>query len=102
MAADLLVTDKKCLRSYTVQVKTNGKPAPSWLVGKKTGTLKSDTLLYVFVSLQEEGDHEFYVMPSADAARRMRTIPRPNSTWYAVDRKVVEPYWNAWEYFGKP
>lgn len=102
MAADLLVTDRRCLRSFTVQVKTNAKAAPTWLVGKKASTLKSNTLLYAFVNLQEDGDHDFYVMPSAAVVRRVRTVARPNSTWYAIDREAVEPYWEAWEHLGKP
>jgi hypothetical protein len=102
IGADLLVTDRQCKNSYTVQVKTNAKPVGFWLLGAKAASLKSDTLFYVLVNLREEGDHDFYVMPSAHVARQVNSEERRNSTWYAIYRKRVERYWNAWEYFGKP
>ena len=54
--ADLLVTDQECQKAWSVQVKTNQKPASNWLVNKHALTLKSDNhvygLHYVFVNLR--------------------------------------------------
>lgn len=38
--ADLLVTDQKCRKAWSVQVKTNRKPASFWLVNKHSTDLK--------------------------------------------------------------
>ena len=49
--ADLLVTDQKCQKAWSVQVKTNNKPANFWLVGAKAKEIASDSHMYVFVNV---------------------------------------------------
>ena len=39
--ADLLVTDENCANAFSVQVKTNAKPAGFWLAGAKTQNISS-------------------------------------------------------------
>jgi hypothetical protein len=99
--ADLLVTDQLCRNAWTLQVKTNSKRGAWWLVGKSARAVRSPTLLYVLVNLNAKGAHEFYVMPSMDLARRVKTFKRPNSVFYGVSRKVADQYRDNWKIFGK-
>lgn len=97
MGADLLVTDAACQRAYSVQVKTNAKPASFWLVSEKARQLASPTHFYVFVNLREsDGAHEYYVVPSKVVAAKMRVDKRKRSTWYGFEKRVAEKYHNAW------
>src|SRR5208283_5107284 len=66
--ADLLVTDQECRKAWSVQVKTNKKPANFWLVGAHTAKLKSQSHAYVFVNLRKEGRPEFIVASSHHVA----------------------------------
>ena len=50
--ADLLVTDQKCKKAWSVQVKTNRKAASFWLVNAHTRDSASDSHVYVFVNLK--------------------------------------------------
>ncbi len=50
--ADLLVADQSYKRTWSVQVKTNGKPTPSWLLSKDYKKLKSSTHVYLFINLR--------------------------------------------------
>jgi len=101
-SADLLVSDQRCKRPFTVQVKTNAKSATWWLVNKDTHRIKSDTFLYVLVNLRGDGPHDYYVMPSATVAGNARTFKRPNSTFYGLSRKAANRYKDDWSRFGRP
>jgi hypothetical protein len=52
--ADLLVTDQRCQKAWSVQVKTNRKAINYWLVGERARHIKSDSHVYVFVNLRGE------------------------------------------------
>lgn len=102
MGADLLVTDAACKHAYSVQVKTNAKPASFWLVSEKAKQLASPTHFYVFVNLREsDGAHEYFVVPSKVVAAKTRVDKRKRSTWYGFDKRDAEQYRNAWDVFDK-
>jgi len=48
IGADILVTDQKCNRSFSVQVKTNAKTHMFWLVGKKLARF-NPYLIFMFL-----------------------------------------------------
>ena len=52
--ADLLVTDQRCRKAWSVQVKTNRRAASFWLVNAHTGASYSESHVYVFVNLKGE------------------------------------------------
>lgn len=97
MGADLLVTDTACTRAYSVQVKTNAKPASFWLVGKKAMSLVSPSHVYVLVNLRKDGQREHFVVPSEKIAASTKVERRPRSTWHVVYRKDVEAFRDAWD-----
>jgi len=75
--ADLLVTDQKCKRAWSVQVKTNAGRATFWLLNKHSREVKSDMHIYVLVNLGQKNPRQklsppdFYVVPSRVLTRRM-------------------------------
>ena len=99
--ADLLVTDHNCQNAYSIQVKTNAKPASFWLVGEKAKHLVSPTHIYVFVNLRpKDGRHEYFVVPSAIVAEKTRVSLRKNSTWYEFNKRDAQSYRDAWAVVG--
>ena len=99
MAADLLVTDRKCRHSYTVQVKANATFGQSWLIGKRAGTIRSDTLLYAFVFIPKTTPPVYFIVPSSDVAR---VAKKSRSTMPWVTRKFLNKYKDNWQEFGRP
>jgi hypothetical protein len=71
--ADLLVTDQRCRKAWTVQVKATTKPADFCLVGKHAKEVASASHVYVFVTLKEDGQPaKFLVVPSRVVAKKAR------------------------------
>jgi hypothetical protein len=83
--ADLLVTDQSCNQAFSVEVKTNGKRANFWLLSKGAESIVSPSHVYVLVNLNEDLNAiEYYVIPSALVAKRMKVQRNRNSTWYSI------------------
>jgi hypothetical protein len=99
IAADLLVTNPACTRTYSVQVKTNATTFGFFLVGAHARKLKSDSLIYVLVNLRREGP-EYFVVPSVALAKCVRSKQRANSVWTAVRRTSIEQFRDGWQSFG--
>src|SRR5689334_1055196 len=83
--ADLLVTDHKCTRAWSVQVKTNAGHPTFWLLNKHCSETKSATHVYVLVNLgqrnpRQKREPDFYVVPSRVLATRMHETPPRGST----------------------
>lgn len=109
LGADLLVTDQRCRRAWSVQVKTNGKPAGFWLLSKRAKEIKSNAHIYVFVNLRNgEARPDFYVVPSRVVARKAHTYKakKTKSVWYEFRREPRDPevakYKERWAAFGRP
>jgi hypothetical protein len=101
MGADLLVADTLCASAFSVQVKTNAKPASFWLVGKKAQELDSPSHYYVFVNLRPtDSRHEYFVVPSQVVAAKTKELVREKSTWYAFYKRDADKYREKWEAFG--
>jgi hypothetical protein len=69
--ADLLVTDQRCQNAWSVQVKTNGKPAKFWLVSASAEELKSDSHIYVFDNLKGDQRPDYHVVRSKVVAKNV-------------------------------
>lgn len=111
--ADLLVTDQYCKRAWSVQVKTQRKPANFWLVGSHARETNSPSHVYVFVNLQGDDRPDYLVVPSEVVARKMyEDKAGTGSTFYCFDRStgkefVASQNWpdkreEGWEVFGDP
>lgn len=100
MGADLLVTDADCRRTWSVQVKTNRKPASFWLVGKKALENVSPSHVYVLVNLRSsDGLHEYFVLSSREVARLTKVSKLESSTWYQVNKRDIPKARDRWGVF---
>ena len=106
IGADILVTDQKCQRTYSVQVKTNAKTFNFWLVGAKARELKAETHIYVLVNLKKHKDGEsieYYVVPSSVVAEKMVSSVSKSETkseWHQLNMSEAAPYRDKWSIFG--
>jgi hypothetical protein len=101
--ADLLVTDQKCQKAWSVQVKTNNKPANFWLVGAKAKEIASDSHMYVFVNVGKGDRAEYIVVPSTHvAAKVVHEKSTTGSEWYSFVRSARLVPGEGWELFGDP
>jgi len=105
--ADLLVTDQRCKKAWSVQVKTNfGRPR-FWLLNKHSNQVESPSHVFILVNLCQANARqkllppEFYVVPSRVIAKKMRTTPRSKGTiFYSIFKEDIQRYrdrWNAFE-----
>ena len=106
IGADILVTDQKCKRTYSVQVKTNAKTFNFWLVGAKAREIQSKTHIYVLVNLRRNKDGErieYFVVPSKVLAAKMvsaESKTAAKSQWHQLNMADAAPYRDKWSLFG--
>ena len=103
LGADLLVTDQKCKRAFSVQVKTNARSSSFWLIGKKAKEAVSDSHVYVLLNICASQKHEerfeYFVLTSEQIARD----GCHDGNWPHIKREKVIDAQNAWEtVFGNP
>ena len=81
--ADILLTDQLFSKSYSVQVKTNSKPASARLLNKKSKEIVGKNHVYVFVNLTKTElslNADYYIVPSKVVSKYMQKVKRPTST----------------------
>jgi hypothetical protein len=101
--ADLLVTDQECQKAWSVQVKTNKKPANFWLLGAHAAELKSDSHAYVFVNIRADKRPEYIVAASAHVAAKVTvSTSKKGSVFYSFLRKDRPCEGEGWELLGDP
>jgi hypothetical protein len=100
--ADILVTDKNCLIAFSVQVKTNSKPAGFWILGKKEPSIGSRSHIYAFVNLKKDENDDitgdYYLIPSG-VVNKVARYGGDNWQNWSVYRSDIEKYKNNWEVF---
>lgn len=98
--ADLLVADQDYKKTWSVQVKTNGKPVGFWLLSKDYAELSSPTHIYLFVNLREVKS-DYYVVPSRVVRKLGTTTPvrSGGSIWHSFSRKDAAPFKDKWSIF---
>jgi len=99
--ADLLVADRDYKQTWSVQVKTNSKPASFWLLSKDYVEVSSNTHIYLFINLRGEVRPDYYVVPSPKVKRLGRTTPirSGGSVWHEFSRRNAEPHKDDWTVF---
>lgn len=100
--ADLLVTDQRCEKTWSVQVKTNHQRMSFWLLSTHAKEIKSPTHIYVFVTLKQNQRPEFHVVPSEVVAEHVHVQESKSGTWYSFDRTDTKTDSEGWEVFGNP
>ena len=104
VGADILVADKACSKSFSVQVKTNARTFRFWLVGKKVSEIVSETHLYALVNIRKQKGMEvvdYYIVPSKIIAKKFRySKAKTGSEWYSFyleDAEKFKDNWNAFQ-----
>ena len=97
--ADLLATDQSYKRTWSIQVKTNGKAARYWLLNRDYKSDVSPSHIYVFVNLHAEREPDYYIVPSRHVSKSARVFKRPRSVWYAFFREDGKRYADGWSLF---
>jgi hypothetical protein len=102
--SDILVTDQRCRRTFSIQVKTNATTFGFWLINSQTREMVSPTHFYVFVNLLKDGDEvEYFVVPSKVVGKKMKIDKaRTGSVWHSFSYEDAEPFRDRWSLFGKP
>jgi hypothetical protein len=96
LGADLLVTDQRCHKAWSVQVKTNASNAAKWLTGHRAREINSKTHVYVFVNAPtNKKAARFFIVPSKTVVKKIR-----GNRWYRFYRD--EKYEDKWSIFGNP
>jgi hypothetical protein len=104
IGADILVTDQRCSRAWSVQVKANAKTFTFWLLNSKAKEIVSSSHVYALVNLRsgKTGDTvEYFIVPSQIVAERMvhDWSKAKTSEWFAIYRDKVLDYQNNWGLF---
>jgi hypothetical protein len=108
--ADLLVTDERCKKAWSVQVKTNHGRPTFWLLNKHSKLTTSPSHIYVLVNLcrhnakqaERHPSPDFYVVPSRIIARHIHTTrKRTGAIFYFIQVRDIERYRERWSVFGK-
>ena len=101
--ADILVTDRRCLHSFSVQVKTNASTFSFWLLNSDAKEMVSPTHIYVFVNLRSKKsveENEFFVVPSKFVAENaFYQEAKTGSKWWSISRDSVIKYRDNWALF---
>jgi len=106
--ADLLVTDAKCKKAWSVQVKTNYARPKFWLLNKNSKKTASTSHVYVLVNLgqatekQPRSPPDFYIVSSRVISEYMFIGTAKTGTRFPViSLKDVVEYKDKWTVFGK-
>lgn len=69
---DILASNADATRSVGIQVKTAQGKRSSWVLTAKAEQDLAENLYYVFVSLGEDGEDAFHIVPRAVVAKHVR------------------------------
>ena len=96
--ADLLVTDQRCRKAWSVQVKANRKLALGWILNPHVADSHSESHIYVFVNLEEEEHPKYWIVPSAVVAHihKHHESKTGRSDWYWIGQKEMSGYDGKW------
>jgi hypothetical protein len=95
--ADLLVTDQRCHKAWSVQVKTNRRAATFWLLSAHVADAHSESHVYVFLNIRGEARPDYFVVPSMDVTRIHKVnTAKTGSVWYFIDQKDMGDYAEGW------
>lgn len=90
--ADLLVTDDKCQRAFSIQVKTTAG-YNFWLLNAKVKETTSPSHLYMFVEIQDKKNIvAFYIVPSVKVSEHHDVVHQKKNIWYSFSRAKAQEH----------
>ena len=99
IGADLLVTDQRCKKAWSVQVKTNAAVQNYWLVSPSGTTIRSPSHIYVHVNVSKNPQRQpqFFVISSRVVADNVKMTHTRGPAFYRNEK-----YRDNWKLFGDP
>lgn len=100
-AADLLAANQSYSKTWSIQVKTNSRPASFWLLSPDYKEAVSSSHMYLFINLRGDDRPDFYVVPSRLVAKFGSTTPvrSGGSIWHGIKRTHCDKFKNDWTVF---
>ena len=110
---DILAIDRQTYRQFAIQVKTTAYKQKKWTLSQKSENLVGESILYIFVSLNEFDAPEYHIVPSKTVAD---TIKADHQHWLDTPGKKGQShkdttirnfadaddfYLNRWDFLGK-
>lgn len=110
---DILAIDRQTYRQFAIQVKTTAYKQKKWTLSQKSENLVGESILYIFVSLNEFDAPEYHIVPSKIVAG---TIKADHQHWLNTPGKkgqahkdttirtfadLDDIYLNRWDFLGK-
>src|SRR4051794_16722037 len=72
VAADVLVTDQRCRKAWSIQVKSaTNVNGTFWMMGAQNKQLASESYVYIFVDIKGNAQPDYFIVPSAEVVRRV-------------------------------
>jgi hypothetical protein len=100
--ADLLVTDQKCRRAWSVQVKTKSGRQKYWHLNKAAIDLSSKSHVYVFVTLNSTNRPDYLVIGSNKVVVSINKYKSKNYLWHTFKEPAKKSKIEGWKIFGSP
>lgn len=66
---DILASNADATKSVGIQVKTKQGRGADWMLNRKVESDTADNLFFVFVTLNELGNPEYYIVPKGEVAK---------------------------------
>ncbi len=86
---DILAASADGTKQVAIQVKCDQGSSAEWVLNAKAERLESPTLFYVFVRLNNSGQHGFHVVPSSTVAKYTRET---HQAWLRTPGKKGQPH----------
>jgi hypothetical protein len=102
VGADLLVTDQKCRRAWSVQVKTKSGRQKYWHLNKAARDLSSKSHVYVFVALNGTNRPDYLVIVSNKVVVSINKYKSNNYLWHTFKEPAKKSKIEGWKIFGSP
>jgi hypothetical protein len=99
-AADIVAMNDETGLSVAIEVKTCGISTPDnfWLLDEKDCEKKPNNFVYVFVKLNKDKPHDFYVVPAQFVVENIKKdVAKTGSEWYYIEKEQITPFKEKWD-----
>jgi hypothetical protein len=99
-AADIVAMNDKTGISVAIEVKTCGISTSDsfWLLGAKDRQRKPNNFIYIFVKLNKDRAHDFYIVPAQFVLNNVKKQKaKTGSVWYYIAKDRVASFKQRWD-----
>ncbi|MBS7635808.1 hypothetical protein KEJ37_00440 [Candidatus Bathyarchaeota archaeon] len=99
-AADIIAMNDKTGVSVAIEVKTCGISTSDsfWLLSARDRQKKPHNFIYVFVKLNRDKAHDFYIVPAQFVAKNVeKQKAKTGSIWYYISKDRIASFKQKWD-----